>query len=114
MIIDFDTKNVINGNYYVKLFQENDITRNYEEIRDCYFFVAKEFLINNDIKGGNINEFIMDLFNKKYDSKNYMKNIINVIYVSSKIENKEIFINSLKDNFNLEKIPSSINIQKYE
>jgi len=108
-----NAKNAINGTYYVKLFQESDIDKKYEGSHDCYFFVEKEVLNRENIKKENVDEFILSLFNKKYDSKKYMKDVVNIIHSSPESKDDIIFINSLKEDFNFKKTPNSINIKKY-
>ncbi len=107
MIFDIKIKNVIGGNYYAKLFQDSDINKNYEGFHDCYFFVAKELI------KGDTNELIEKLFSEKYSPEKYMKDKINIVYFSAKEEAENIFIKSLKKDFNLDDMPKLINTQKY-
>jgi len=112
-MIYHNAKKVINGTYYVKLFQESDISKKFEGFHNCYFFIEKEYLVKENIKNKNIDEFIISLFNKKYNPENYMKDAINIVYLSSESKDDKIFIDSLIKDFNLKNMPSLINIKKY-
>jgi len=107
MVFDIKTKSVIGGKYYAKLFKNSDIDKNYEGFHDCCFFVAKELI------KGDVDELIEKLFSEKYSPEKYMKDKINIVYFSPKEEDENIFIKSLKIDFDLEDGPDSINIQKY-
>lgn len=106
MIFDVNFKEAVDKKYYAKFFQANDNAE--ENIRKCYFYVAKELINDRDV-----NKSIENLFNEKYNFETYMKNEINIVYFSPKEEDKNIFINSLKEDFILENLPNLINIQKY-